>query len=761
VRDEFNNASFGNNNGTENWASNWIESHDDGNPSYGDIEIRYGELMLKDDDRAIERAANLADAATAVLSFDYRRYSFDSSSDYVDLQISTDGGVNWTEIDRLTGPANERAMQAASYDLAEFIPNDIIVRFLTSSSLSNHDRFYIDNVQIEFGIDTATDDTTSSPPESTGDPQIVRDEFNAVDFGNNDGNENWNEAWLGVDFLAGGATSGHIKVENGRLTFHNLLANTEYTYRSANLTGATAARLTFDWQTDGLNFNEALTVLVSQDGYQFTELAAYGGSQSGSASFDISDYIGDNTTISFTAYYNNWGLFDYAYIDNIQIEAINPTANHYLNTLNVQPVWNQGVQGQGVTVAVIDSGISPSPDFGDRLVAQVSFNTDAESANDSYGHGTHVAGIIGGNGANSNGFYQGIAPQVNLIGLKVSDETGMAYETDTVAAMQWVLENKDTYNIRVVNLSINSISEESYHTSALDLASEILWFNDVVVVASAGNRSRDGNFYTITASPANDPFIITVGASNEKSTDSIEDDYITLFSAHGTTVDDFVKPNIIAPGYGIVSVLSDDTDWNTEYPGRLEYFGDYFRLSGTSMAAPIVSGAAALLLQAEPYLTPDQVKYRLLNTGSTIKPLWFDAILDRTEYPYLDVTAIISSPTIESANQDTMPHMALAQMALIAYWASENGGNDIDWSNIDWDSVNWDNVDWDNVDWSSVNWGSVNWGSVNWGSVNWGSVNWGSVNWGSVNWGSVNWGSVNWGSVNWGSVSWVSDSWED
>jgi serine protease AprX len=336
----------------------------------------------------------------------------------------------------------------------------------------------------------------------------------------------------------------------------------------------------------------------------------------------------------------------------------------------------------------------------------------------------------------------------------------MAYETDTVAAMQWVLENKDTYNIRVVNLSINSISEESYHTSALDLASEILWFNGVVVVASAGNRSFDGNFYTITASPANDPFIITVGASNEKSSDSIEDDYITLFSAHGTTVDDFVKPNIIAPGYNVVSVLSGNANWGTEYPDRLEYFGDYFRLSGTSMAAPIVSGAAALLLQAEPNLTPDQVKYRLLNTGSFIKPLWFDAIVDKTEYPYLDVNAIISSTTIESANQNTMPHMALAQMALIAYWASENGGNEIDWSNIDWGSVNWDNVDWNSVDWDSVDWSSVNWGSVNWGSVNWGSVNWGSVNWGSVNWGSVNWGSVNWGSVNWGSVNWGSVSWE-
>ena len=254
--------------------------------------------------------------------------------------------------------------------------------------------------------------------------------------------------------------------------------------------------------------------------------------------------------------------------------------------------------------------------------------------------------------------------------------------------------------------------------------------------------------------PANDPLIITVGASTEAYTDDPDDDEIALFSAHGTTVNGFVKPDIIAPGYNIISVLSADSDWDVEYPDRSEGGGDYFRLSGTSMAAPIVSGAAALLLQDEPNLTPDQVKYRLMNTGDTILPIWFDAILDTTVYPYLDVNAAVNGTTTTPANQGIMPHMSLAQMAMIAYWASQNDAETIDWSKIDWSSVKWDNVDWDAVDWDAVDWGSVNWGSVNWGSVNWGSVNWGSVNWGSVNWGSVNWGSVNWGSVNWGSVSW-------
>lgn len=582
VRDEFNAYAYNNNDGTVNWASNWAEIGDDNNPASGDALIYDNELLLRSPNNGWERTANLSNAATAVLSFDYRRHSFDTQSDYVTLEISNDNGATWTELDRLAGPISEDSFQQVTYDIVSYAAENVTIRFISSETLSRRDHFFVDNVQIEYTVAASV-----SPIESSDEP----------------------------------------------------------------------------------------------------------------------------------------------------------TLNNFLQTANAALLWEKDVQGQGVTVAVIDSGISPSKDFGDRLIAQVSFNEKAETPNDSYGHGTHVAGIIGGNGAVSDGLYQGVAPQVNLIGLKVSDDTGMAYESDTVAALQWVLENKDKYNIRVVNLSLNSTLEQTYHESAVDLASELLWFNGVVVVASAGNRSLDGNFYTITASPANDPFIITVGASLENGTSDPADDYIGLFSAHGKTVDGFVKPDIIAPGYNIVSVLSSDSTWAKQNPERVEGDGYYFRLSGTSMAAPIVSGAAALLLQVEPNLTPDQVKYRLINSGSKITPIWFDAILDKTIYPYLDVYTAVDQTSLsaDTANQGIMPHMALAQMALIAYWANENSVDTVDWNNVDLSAVDWDAVDWDAVDWDAVDWEAVDWGSVNWGSVNWGSVNWGSVNWGSVNWGSVSW----------------------
>ncbi len=189
--------------------------------------------------------------------------------------------------------------------------------------------------------------------------------------------------------------------------------------------------------------------------------------------------------------------------------------------------------------------------------------------------------------------------------------------------------------------------------------------------------------------------------------------------------------------------------WDEDYPDRVGINGAYIRLNGTSMSAPMVTGVVALLLQDEPNLTPDQVKYRLLDTAS-----------DLGGYPYLDAYAAVNGTSTKSANQDLMPHMLLAKMALIAYWASVNGAENINWGNVDWGSVNWNSVNWNSVNWNSVNWNSVNWNSVNWNSVNWNSVNWNSVNWNSVNWNSVNWNSVNWNSVNWNSVELNSVEWD-
>jgi serine protease AprX len=183
---------------------------------------------------------------------------------------------------------------------------------------------------------------------------------------------------------------------------------------------------------------------------------------------------------------------------------------------------------------------------------------------------------------------------------------------------------------------------------------------------------------------------------------------------------------------------------------------DYFRMSGTSMAAPMVTGAVALLLQDEPNMTPDQVKQRLMATARTD---WAGYDPARAGAGYLDIYAAVHGTTMEAANQGNMPHMLLAKMAMIAYWASQNGEENIDWNAVNWNAVNWNAVNWNAVNWNAVNWNAVNWNAVNWNAVNWNAVNWNAVNWNAVNWNAVNWNAVNWNAVNWNAVNWNAVNW--
>jgi serine protease AprX len=369
--------------------------------------------------------------------------------------------------------------------------------------------------------------------------------------------------------------------------------------------------------------------------------------------------------------------------------------NAYNAAIGVNQLWNVGpkyLQGQGIGVAVVDSGMNPIDDFYNggtaRIVASAYFNNGYnQHIFDKYGHGQHVGGIIGGNGNMSNGQYIGVAPKVNLINVKVSDDYGASNASNVVAGLQWIYNNRTQYNIRVVNISLNNSVNESYHTNPIDAAVEVLWFNQVVVVVAAGNNGKNALY-----PPANDPFVITVGATDDRGTLSTSDDVLASFSGYGQTIDGFSKPDLVAPGRNIVSLLAPTTPVLVQqHPGNVVN-SNYFRMSGTSMSAPMVTGAVALLLQDEPTLTPDQVKYRL---KATARP--FDTAT-RAGAGHLDAYAAVYGTTTQSANTGVQVSQLLSA-----------GGN-------------------------SSNWNSVSWGSVSWGSVSWGSVSWGSVSWGSDDW---------------------------
>ncbi len=214
--------------------------------------------------------------------------------------------------------------------------------------------------------------------------------------------------------------------------------------------------------------------------------------------------------------------------------------NAYRYAIKATRLSLEHLQGQGITVAVVDSGISANqPDLADsagnsRVIASVDFSQEDTSQNDSYGHGTHVAGIIGGNGAKLRGIFVGVAPKVHFVDVKVTDAEGKGNESNVISGLQWIYDNKSQYNIQVVNLSLNSSSPQPYQTSPLDAALEVLWFNQIVVVVSAGNNGTGEN-NGILYPPANDPFVITVGAVNDQHTLSTRDDVLASFSAFGTT----------------------------------------------------------------------------------------------------------------------------------------------------------------------------------------------------------------------------------
>jgi serine protease AprX len=278
-----------------------------------------------------------------------------------------------------------------------------------------------------------------------------------------------------------------------------------------------------------------------------------------------------------------------------------------------------------VTVAVIDSGVKPHTDLpATRIKAFVDFVNGKTTAYDDYGHGTHVAGIVAGSGAASNGQYAGVAPGASIVALKVLDANGAGSTSNVMAALEWVLANHAQYGIRVVNLSLGHPIFESAATDPLVQLVDRVSQRGIVVVVSAGNMGRNTlgqTVYGSITSPANAQGAIAVGAADTKNSLLRSDDGIASFSSRGPTrYDYFVKPDVIAPGYQIASLVASGSTLAVKYPGN-QVGSSYFRLNGTSQAAPVVAGAAALALQANPSLTGHAVKGILQFTSQRLRSI--------------------------------------------------------------------------------------------------------------------------------------------
>ena len=436
-----------------------------------------------------------------------------------------------------------------------------------------------------------------------------------------------------------------------------------------------------------------------------------------------------------------------------------------------------GFTGAGVGVAVIDSGIARwHDDLTNRSTALYPYGNQRVSAfvdfvrgqllpYDDDGHGTHVAGIIAGNGYDSNGQNAGVAPDASLAILKVLDANGQGTISNIIKAFDWVVANRTRYKIRVVNLSVGASVTESYLTDPLTLAAKRVVDAGVVVVAAAGNLGKNAKGdpqYGGIVAPGNAPWVLTVGASSTNGTPGRGDDSMATFSSRGPTYLDWsAKPDLVAPGVGTVS-LSDP--WGTMYSTNSSYlvsgtvptaYKPYLSLSGTSMAAPVVTGTVALMLQANPSLTPNAVKAILQYTAQVYRG--YNPLIQGAGF--LDTLGAVRLARFYATSQpgQRVPVQSLWSkrviwgnhlikggvlnplanaFALGTPWgaAKTAGGDNIVWGtgcsggcdNIVWGTGSGDNIVWGTAGGDNIVWGTAGGDNIVWGTGSGDNIVWGT-----------------------------------
>jgi serine protease AprX len=446
----------------------------------------------------------------------------------------------------------------------------------------------------------------------------------------------------------------------------------------------------------------------------------------------------------------------------------------YPGVVGADKAWRSGWTGRGVGVAVIDTGVSPVGDLAGRVVHSEDFSGERDGI-DRFGHGTFIGGLIAGSGAASLGAVRGVAPDANIISLKIAGRDGSADVTHVLAALQWAVSFKDVYNIRVVNLSLGTDSTQDYRIDPLNQAVERAWQAGIVVVVSASNH---GPAAGTISKPADDPYVITVGAVNDHTTPGTGDDTVAGFSGAGPTRSNgLTKPDIAAPGASLVSTRAPGSTADVNHP-EARIGTDYFKGSGTSFSAGVVSGTAALILGRNPALTPDQVKARMTDTaraGAVTDP-------NRVGAGWLDALAATASNATRAANQGLTPSDGSGSLQLsrgslsvdiqtgtvldsvgqlvpiltpvtglltaqnTVFNAAEYAG---EWSGSTWGGSTWGTNEWMGSTWGGSTWGGSTWGGSTWGGSTWGGSTWGGADWYGSTWGGSTWGGSTWGGSGW------------
>ena len=437
------------------------------------------------------------------------------------------------------------------------------------------------------------------------------------------------------------------------------------------------------------------------------------------------------------------------------VESTGPHApsDEFLQQTGATQLASAGDTGQGVTVAVLDTGIDRLPDFAGRLIGGVDLTGENDPFQDDYGHGTFVAGLIAGDGTSSDGQYQGEAPGADLVSIKVAGADGTTDLVRLILGLQWAIQNRLADHIGVLNMSLGFRPFEATAINPLDLAVEAAWNSGIAVVASAGNA---GPVNGTILSPGDDPLVITVGALDDLAQPVTGDDEMTSFSSAGPTlIDGWVKPDLVTSGRSVVSLAAPGSTIYDENPSARIGSGNFVG-SGTSFSSAIASGAAALVLADNPGLTPDQLKARLLGTTDP----------GPVGNPFVDGHGALDAYAAASADPMNLRQSAFGLLPALpgATVSLSPAGSPVDtwnrnlWSGVSWPQASGSGPGWPGSAWNGPAWNGYAWTSRAWNNGGWNGAAWNGSAWDGSAWDGSAWAS-GWDGAAWASGGWTASEW--
>ena len=436
----------------------------------------------------------------------------------------------------------------------------------------------------------------------------------------------------------------------------------------------------------------------------------------------------------------------------------------YTKVVGSDAMAADGYTGRGVTVALVDTGVSNVPDLAGRIlevkdditgaVAPCQNLSGEAGCQDSYGHGTFIAGLVAGNGASSGGRWKGAAPEASVLSVKIAGRDGSTDVSNVISAIQWVVSFKDRYGIRVLNLSLGTDSTQSYRVDPLNYAVERAWDAGIVVVVSASNR---GPAAGTIAKPGDDPLVLTVGAVDDMGTPGRGDDLIPDFTSRGpTAADGLAKPDVTAPGAHVVSLRAPGSEIDSRFPNYVD--GAYRQGSGTSMAAGVVSGVVATMVQANPAISPNRIKHALVSTArrtGSDDPMVVGA-------GTVDARAAAFSAPAGEANQGVERSSGLGSLDLsrgtVRVQASDPLRTVVEGS-LTAQLLVWDPVAFTGSSWYGSSWYGSSWYGSSWYGSSWYGSSWYGSSWYGSSWYGSSWYGSSWYGSSWYGSSWYGSSW--